>query len=120
MKGTLFAAVAALSLSAGLAYADSLVDNPPKSTTIFLDAGGQQKPVHCRAQASRLDAREDICICPAATQTVTAPVCGPGEKPPAESALYERERLKAVSHGSIVGATWQGQRMCVAPRNRPG
>ena len=118
MKAIIFATAAALSFGAGVAYADSLADNPPTSTTICLDAGGRQAPARCRAQASRLDAREDICICPAATQNVKAPVCGPGVHPPAESAAYERERLKAVSHGSLMGATWQGQPMCVAPRNR--
>jgi len=118
MKVTILAAAAALSLAAGVAQADSLGDNPPKSTTICLDTSGRARPVHCRAQASRLDAREDICICPAGTQNVKAPVCAPGVKPPAESARFERERAAAVSHGSLMGASWQGQPMCVAPRNR--
>jgi hypothetical protein len=117
MRPSILLAAAVLSLSAGAALTSSLSDNPPKSTTICLDSGGRQAPVRCRAQASRLDAREDICICPAATMTVTAPVCAPGVHPPAQSAAYERERLKAVSHGSLMGATWQGQPMCVAPRN---
>jgi hypothetical protein len=118
MKPSILIAVAVLGLSAGIASADSLADNPPKSTTICLDSIGRMLPVHCRAQASRLDAREDICICPAATQEVKAPVCGPGVHPPGESAAYERERLRAVRHGSVVGAVWQGQAMCIAPRNR--
>jgi hypothetical protein len=118
MKVTIFAAVAALSLGAGVALADSLADNPPKSTTICLDTSGRARPVHCRAQASRLDAREDICICPAGTQNVKAPVCDRGVAPPPESAAFERERAAAVSPGSLMGATWHGQPMCVAPRNR--
>ncbi len=118
MKSSIFLAAAVLSFSAGVACAQSLADNPPKSTIICLDTGGQLRPVVCRAEPSRLDAREDICICPGSTQQVTAPICAPGVTPPAESALYERERLKAVSHGSVVGASWHGQPMCVAPRNR--
>src|SRR4051794_28385844 len=120
MKLSILLGLAALAAGAGLARADSLSDNPPKSTTICLDAGGHQAPVQCRAQASRLDAREDICICPAATQQVKVAVCEPGMKPSAESAAYERERLAAVSHGSVVGASWRGQPMCVAPRNHGG
>lgn len=118
MKPSIFLAAAALSFTAGIAGADSLADNPPKSTTICLQAGGELAPSQCRAQASRLDAREDICICPAATIQVKAPVCGPGVQPPDESVDYAQARLKAVSHGSLMGATWHGQPMCVAPRNR--
>jgi hypothetical protein len=109
MKAIIFAAAATLSLSAGWACADSLAANPPKSMTICLDAGGHKAAVHCRTQnASRLDAREDVCSCPAATRQVSIPVCAPGV------------RLKAVNHGSLADATWQGQPMCVAPRNRGG
>jgi hypothetical protein len=118
MKPTIVLSLAALGLSAGLAFADSLSANPPTSTTICLDTSGRKLPAHCRGQASRLDAREDICICPAGAQQVKVPVCAAGVKPPAESALYERERIKAVSHGSLMDATWQGQPMCVAPRNQ--
>jgi hypothetical protein len=118
MQAAIFAAIAALSLSAGSVYADSLSDNPPKSMTICLDGAGHQAAVHCRTQdASRLDAREDVCICPGATRMVKAPVCGSGVHPPAESAAYEQARLKAVSHGALDGASWQGQPMCVAARN---
>jgi len=116
MKSSILLA-AALSLSGSVAFADSLSDNPPKSTTICLTSSGQLAPVHCRAEASRIDAREDICICPAATQQVKVAVCPAGVKPPSESAAYERERLRSVSHGSVEGAMWRGQPMCVAPRN---
>jgi hypothetical protein len=121
MKLSILLATAAISLGPAAASADSLSDNPPKSMTICLDTGGRQAPAHCHtANASRLDAREDICTCPGATQMVKAPVCAPGVHPPAESAAYERERLKAVSHGSLADATWQGRPMCVAPLNRGG
>jgi hypothetical protein len=113
MKLTILLAAAALAVSAGIASADS-IDNT--STTICLDSGGRQMPVHCKSQdASRLYKQEDICICPAATLQVKASLCTAGMRPPAESAAYERARLKAVSHGSVVGASWQGQPICVAP-----
>jgi hypothetical protein len=110
------AAWSALALSASVASADSM---SAKSTTICLDGGGHQAAVRCKTQdASRLSNREDICICPAATRQVTAPLCPAGVHPPAESAAYEQARLKAVSNGSVVNATWQGQPMCVAPHDR--
>jgi hypothetical protein len=107
----------ALSLAAGAAFAQSLADNPPKTTTICLDVGGKNLPARCRVQASRIDAREDICLCPAGGDRVTAPVCPAGVRAPAESAAYEKARHAAVNHGSLVGAMYNGQPMCVAPRN---
>jgi hypothetical protein len=113
MKLSIFLATAALGLSAGLALADG---TDRTTTTICLDSGGHQAAVRCTQRtASRLDRQADICTCPAASQQVTAPLCPAGVKPPAESAAYEQARLKAVSHGSLAGATWQGQPMCVAP-----
>jgi hypothetical protein len=121
MKLSILLAAGALALSAGAASAASLSDNPPKTMTICLDAGGHKAAVKCHTQnASRIDAREDVCSCPGATRQVTAPVCAPGVKPPAESAAYERARLEAASRGGLADATWQGQPMCVAPRNRGG
>jgi len=113
MKLSILGAAAAAILSAGLAHADAL---DRTSTTICLDSGGRQAAVHChQQQASRLNHEADICICPAATMQVKAPLCAAGVKPPAESAAYEQARLKAVSNGSLAGAQWQGHPMCVAP-----
>jgi hypothetical protein len=90
-----------------------------KSTTICLDSGGHKAAVHCKSQnASRLTNREDICICPAATLQVTAPLCAPGEHPPGETVAFKQARLKAVSHGSLMDASWQGKPMCVDPHDR--
>jgi hypothetical protein len=102
---------------AGVADAQSLADNPPKVTTICLDVAGKLLAAHCKGEASRLDAREDICLCPAGADRVTTPVCPRGVRAPAESAAYERARHAAASHGSLVGASYNGQAMCVAPRN---
>jgi hypothetical protein len=116
MKSSMLLA-AAFSLSAGFACAQSLADNPPKSTIICLDVAGRSLAAVCKTQASRLDAREDICLCPGATQTVTIPVCPAGVREPAESAALERARLKAVNKGSLAGAIYNGQPICRAPRN---
>lgn len=108
---------AVLSLAAGAAAAQSLADNPPKVTTVCLDVAGKSLPATCRAHASRLDAREDICLCPAGGDRVTISVCPAGVKAPGESAAYEKARLAAVNKGSLVGAMYQGKPMCVAARN---
>jgi hypothetical protein len=119
MRAIVFAAAAALSLTAGWACADAMSSRSPKTVTICLDPGGRTAPVTCPIHdASRLNSREDICSCPGATQQVSAPVCAPGMHPPEQSAAYEEARSKAVSHGSLVGAMWRGQPMCEAPRNR--
>ena len=116
MKLSILLAASALAISAGAASAD-VIDKT--TTTICLDSGGRQLAPHCKSQdASRLSHQEDICICPAATQPVKAPLCAEGVKPPGESAAYEQARLAAVSHGSLVSANWQGQAICVAP-HRP-
>ena len=113
MKLSILLAATAAALSAGLASADAL---DRTSTTICLDSGGRQAAVTCTSRnASRLNPHADVCLCPGASLQVKAPLCPSGVKPPGESAAYEQARLKAVSHGSVVGAQWQGQPMCVAP-----
>lgn len=102
---------------AGAASAQSLSDNPPKTTTVCLDVGGKNLPATCKVPGSRLDAREDICLCPAGGERVTISVCPTGVHAPAESAAYEKARHAAVQRGSLVGATYQGKPMCVAARN---
>lgn len=117
MRSRVLILAGAISLAAGAAFAQSLADNPPKSTTICLDVSGRSLPAKCQVQASRLDAREDICLCPAGGDRVTIPVCPAGVRAPAESAAYETARHKAVKAGSLAGAMYNGQPMCVAPRN---
>ncbi len=113
MKLSILLAAAALAISAGAASAD-VIDR--SSTTICLDSGGRMLPPRCKSQnASRLDYQEDICICPAATRWVKAPLCADGVNPPAENAAYEQARLKAAANGGLANAAYQGQPMCVAP-----
>jgi hypothetical protein len=117
MNSSILLVAAAFSLSAGLACAQSLADNPPKTTIICLDVAGRNLPAACQTQATRLDAREDICLCPGPGQRVTISVCPPGVHEPAETAALERARIKAVKDGSLVGATYKGKPICRAPRN---
>jgi hypothetical protein len=118
MKLSILLGLASLGLSAGAVLASPLSDNPPKVMTICLDGIGHKVGARCHTgDASRLDTREDVCSCPAATQQVSAPVCPPGVHAPGESAAYEQARLKSINHG-IVEGQWQGQPMCVAPLKR--
>ena len=115
MKLSILIAVAGLSLAGGAFAADA-----PRTQTICLSGGGQQAPATCHGYGggSRLAAQDEVCSCPGASQQVKAPTCRPGQVPPAESAAYDQARLKAVSHGSLEGATWQGKPMCVNPTYR--
>lgn len=108
---------AALAFLGVAANAQSLADNPPTVTTLCIDVGGRSLPAICQVPGSRLDAREDICICPRG-ERIQASVCPPGVRPPAEGVALERARraLLRNGEGTIVGATFQGQPMCVAPR----
>lgn len=118
MRLAILLAAGAVSLaSAAVAWAA----DAPKTQTICLSSGGQQLPATCRGYGggSRLASQDEVCTCPGAAQMVKAPTCAPGEVPPAESAAYEQARLRAISHGSLEGATWQGKAMCVNPTHRP-
>lgn len=107
---------AAALLTAGAGAPGSSASNPA-TRTICLDLGGETRPAVCTGSSSRLDGRDDICLCRDA-QTVEAPVCGPGDRPQAESRAFERARKVAAKDGSLVGDLFDGRPMCVSPRNR--
>lgn len=94
----------------------SMSANPPTQTTICLDVNGQSLPAVCKVPGSRLDRREDICLCRQGMR-VDAPVCGPDQKAPAENIAYEKARKAAARDGSLLGDLYEGQPMCVAQRN---
>ncbi|CAN5387696.1 hypothetical protein BH10PSE5_BH10PSE5_01980 [soil metagenome] len=101
--------------SAGVALAGPM-SNPPSERTICIDVGGQSLPAVCKVPSSRLDKREDFCLCHEGVK-VTAPVCGPGQKAPAENITYEKARREAARDGSLIGDLYKGQPMCVAARD---
>lgn len=106
----------ALTASAGAALAQApLSQNPPTQTVICLDVSGQTLPASCQVPASRLDKREDICLCRAGTM-VDAPICPPGVKPPVENLAYTKARKAAAKDGSLLGDLYEGKPMCVAGR----
>jgi hypothetical protein len=105
----------ALMASASAALAGPM-SNPPSERTICIDVGGQSLPAVCKVPASRLDKREDFCLCHEGIK-VNAPVCGPGQRAPAENITYEKARREAARDGSLIGDLYQGRPMCVAGRD---
>jgi hypothetical protein len=112
-SGLLVVAAMAFASAAGATSLDN-----PKTRTVCIDPAGKNLPAHCKSsQASRLEQHPDICLCPGGAERVEAPVCPAGVRAPAESAAFERARRAAVKDGSLVGATYNGQPICVAPMN---
>lgn len=60
----ILSALAALGLATAAQAQGALNENPPTRTEICLDVNGGTLPAVCRVPASRLDQREDICVCP--------------------------------------------------------
>lgn len=113
------AAVAALTFAAaGAAQAQDRGRNSltPDKTEICLDVSGGALPIVCKVPASRLDKREDICSCPQGMRTTVA-VCGPGQTAPGETVALNAVRREAARDGSLIGDLFQGQPICVAPRD---
>jgi hypothetical protein len=109
--------IAALALAGGMAAAQPVGENPPTKTIQCIDVGGQLIPASCRAPASRLDKREDICTCPNGGQRIEVAICAKGETPPPESKALNIARRTGARDGTLVGDTVEGRPICVTPRN---
>jgi hypothetical protein len=79
-----------------------------------LDVNGRSKAPVCR-RGSVMAPMSDICQCSGVADRVIAPICGPGESPPVESAELMVARHKAAEDGSLIGDTFHGKPMCVLP-----
>lgn len=109
-----------LPLVAGLAAASAAMAQPASGpgdkATLCLDPGGVDHAPLCRSHnATRFVQPPDICVCDGPYRQVEAPWCAKGEKPPNDTAEFERARAAyAMSHGnSVMGGTYEGRRMCV-------
>lgn len=111
----ILALAAAIAATAGLASAAGSMSNPPTETIVCLDVSGASVPAICNVPSSRLDKREDFCRCPEGVRTPVA-VCAKGQKAPAETVALDRARRLASQDGSLVGDMYDGQSICVAPR----
>lgn len=105
-------------LLGGSAAAQPINEVPPTRTIQCIEVSGQSIPAVCRVPGSRLDSREDICTCPNGGQRVEVAVCGDGQRQPPEGRALNRARRDALRDGSLLGDTFAGQPICVAPRNR--
>jgi hypothetical protein len=105
----------ALVLAAAAAMAQPSGPREPAATLCLDPNGGNHSPICRKLDASRFDKPADICHCNGPYRQVEAPYCAKGEKPPSETREYELARAAAASkNSSLFGATYQGQRMCVA------
>jgi hypothetical protein len=110
-----FLAAAVLAF-AGAAAAQPINEYPPTKTIQCIDVGGQLIPSVCKVPGSRLDPREDICSCPDGGQRIDVAICGKGQHQPPEGRALNKARADALRTGTLLGATFQGQPICVAPR----
>lgn len=107
-------AAAALALAA--AAAAQAQPETAERTTVCVDVNGGLLAPDCRAQASRLQTRQDICLCPRG-QRIEASICPPGLAAPPESLALALARRQIVrEQGTLVGASVEGRPLCVPPR----
>ena len=106
---------AALFLATGAASAQPMT-NRPAIAMVCVDVNGELRPPSCRQlQTTRVAPTADSCVCPRGEQ-VEASVCPQGVAAPPDSLDVNRARNDILRHQqSLVGATWQGRPLCVAP-----
>lgn len=106
---------AALALCAGAAQAQESTER----TMVCVDVNGALSAADCHGQASRLQTREDICLCSKGGQRVEASICPPGVSPPGESLAVAKARNEVVrKERTLVGASFEGRPLCVKPPQR--
>ena len=113
---TLSLAALSLVISAGAALAASPDHRNPAKTIQCIDVSGRVIPARCNVPGSRLDRSEYICLCPAGGDRVEVAVCADNQKPPPESAAFERVRRKVSRDGSLIGDSFEGRPICTDPR----
>jgi hypothetical protein len=110
-------AVLPLALLATAASAQRSDPGRPITTIQCIDVSGRIIPARCDVPAGRLDKSEYICVCLAGGDRVEVPICAKGEKPPPESARFERLRRQVSRDGSLAGDSFEGRPICAQPRN---
>ena len=110
----LFLTVLAVSAVASVVVARP---GPHNAATLCLDGLGiNHAPICHEMSASRFPQVPDICQCRGPYRQVEAPYCARGERPPADSADFDRARARAAQDGSLFGDTYHGRSMCVSLR----
>ena len=107
-----------LALLAPAAAATAATTQADDTIAVCVDVNGALLASDCRAQASRLDPRHDICSCPRGVRT-EASICPANVKPPPESPAVAHARREILrKQASLVGATFEGRALCVERRQR--
>jgi hypothetical protein len=83
-----------------------------RTATICVDSAGRAEAPTCRVPATRIQRKEDLCLCGVGDK-VEAPICPPGVRPPPESRELEAARRKAVDAGGLIGATFEDKPICI-------
>ena len=110
-----FIASLAFALAATAAAAQPQT-NRPDLAMVCVDVNGELRAPACRqGLTTRLNPSEDSCTCPRGQQ-IEASVCPPSVAAPPDSLAVNRARNAVLrQRSSLVGATWQGQPLCVPP-----
>jgi hypothetical protein len=113
LTSTVVSAVVGLGAGAAQAQPESAT-----RTMVCVDVNGALLAAECRAQPSRLQSREDICLCPRGRR-VEAEVCPSGVVAAPQSRAADAARRDILrSRPSLVGATFEGRPLCVPARSR--
>jgi hypothetical protein len=83
-----------------------------RTATICVDSAGRAEAPTCRVPATRIQRKEDLCLCGVGDK-VEAPICPPGVRPPPESRELEAARRKAIDAGGLIGATFEDKPICI-------
>ncbi|MDO1558391.1 hypothetical protein Q0812_02985 [Brevundimonas sp. 2R-24] len=92
----------------------------PDAITLCLTSLGTQVAAVCRNPGGSQSGYEGFCVCPIEARQVAAPPCPEGEDPPTPNREYERARMEAARDGSLYGDSYNGQAMCLRPRDHRG
>jgi hypothetical protein len=110
---------AALALPLALTWAGTAPAQllPKQTATVCVDVNGALKAPDCRSpEASRLKPNYDVCTCSKGVRA-EASICADGVSPPGESAaVQDFRRMYLRNRQTLVGASYQGQWLCVPPR----
>lgn len=114
---TLTIIAAALALSACTAVeGERLARSEPY--TICVGNSGETRPALCRGGSpSRVIEDRGACTCSGPEFPVLVRPCGAGERPPAQSAAYERALRDLGRDGSVIGDRYEGREICASTRD---
>ncbi len=110
MRKLMFAAAIGLMGMAG-AGAGVAESQRQATTYVCLDPGGGSRGAICDRTLNA--SADNFCRCPGNTDKVRVEVCSPGENPPAQSHAYELALHRASADGSLIGDSYEDQRICV-------